>query len=739
MRVIAMTAREREGRATRLAVFAAAVAAALLVIAWPGEAGGFEGIEELTDPVVSGGSAESYPRLANIYFPTLIGADLEKLARWDVLVLAKRAQAWYQDELEELRRLNPDIVLLVHMPVGYHGDYSEPPLNGDMRDELYGHDWWMRDARGEIVRLGFGSGPEGDGLLNVTAQCPTDPDGRRLCDWLPEYIATRLGPGGYWDGVYLDCCWDRVSWLNGSLEAPIDANRDGVADAAEPLDESWREGMSIVVSRLRDLVGPDYAIVTNGNNTFYDDANGGTRESFPDMHGDWYENIANEEYGYATMDSMYRTPTLNVVNAIWYGPADELGPLPSSGYERKLGFTLASTLVFGDGYYSFDGGADLRGHSQTWWFDLYDLDLGRPTGPCERATATPGGGAGNEDSEYIMIRRFTKGIVAVNPTWSAQSIELPGAYYERSSWNGAFYPVSAARTEASVGYRSGEILVGSGMVPVETPRDVRVARRHGAIEVSWDAVPGAARYSIYRSSGVGDDRNEVLVGVVRSPCFVDGETPRGGLYAYRVAPIDASNCEGRRSCPTEATAELGSDLSFVLTALEQDGLLALTWEPLPGGRDFAIVRIDPDGGHTEIWRGSRGGAIVDEGAAPGVSYTYEALPADGDSPPLARAFATAPDRISRLDGCMPNPARGPTEIAFEVGGAGGETRPVTLTVYDVAGRVVARVLDDAVPPGAYVATWDGRTDRGEPAASGCYMVALGVGEHMLSDKVVLVR
>lgn len=330
---------------------------------------------------VDGTDRGSFPRLANIYFPWLGDADLESLARWDLLVLAKRAEEMHRAELEELRVRNPSITLLAHMPVAYHGDYINPAINRDMREALHANGWWLEDCDGEWVAY-CGR----DHLLNITTSCPPNSDGQRLCDWLPEFIAERLGPGGLWDGVYLDCCWDEVAWYNRWFDGSIDADGDGVPDDPAELDAVWRDGMSLVVERLRELVGDEYIISTNGNNTHYETCNGSTREDFPYMHGDWYENIVDEEHGYLAIDAQYRDPVVNVINTIWSGPVTLSGPVESSQYEDEFLFTFASTLVYGNGYFSFDGGAGLPNHSQTWWHELYDLDLGFPLGGPSRST-----------------------------------------------------------------------------------------------------------------------------------------------------------------------------------------------------------------------------------------------------------------------------------------------------------------------------------------------------------------
>ena len=62
-----------------------------------------------------------------------------------------------------------------------------------------------------------------------------------------------------------------------------------------------------------------------------------------------------------------------------------------------------------------------------------------------------------------------------------------------------------------------------------------------------------------------------------------------------------------------------------------------------------------------------------------------------------------------------------------------------MHIYDVAGRRVARVLDETSPAGHHVASWDGRDDGGRPVASGIYFCRLSVDAWSASRKMVLVK
>jgi hypothetical protein len=83
---------------------------------------------------------------------------------------------------------------------------------------------------------------------------------------------------------------------------------------------------------------------------------------------------------------------------------------------------------------------------------------------------------------------------------------------------------------------------------------------------------------------------------------------------------------------------------------------------------------------------------------------------------------------------VPNPApRGATTIAFQLPAAGR----VTLALYDVAGRRVARLVDGELPAGAHQATWDGKDDSGRAVPAGVYFYDLAQGGQRTAKRMVV--
>lgn len=99
--------------------------------------------------------------------------------------------------------------------------------------------------------------------------------------------------------------------------------------------------------------------------------------------------------------------------------------------------------------------------------------------------------------------------------------------------------------------------------------------------------------------------------------------------------------------------------------------------------------------------------------------------------PIARAL---PDRVV-LTANFPNPFNPSTAIRYFL----PAQQPVKLTLYDLLGRPLRRLVREEQPPGWYQVEWDGRDDQGRPAATGVYLYRLETDQHQQAQKMTLVR
>jgi hypothetical protein len=91
--------------------------------------------------------------------------------------------------------------------------------------------------------------------------------------------------------------------------------------------------------------------------------------------------------------------------------------------------------------------------------------------------------------------------------------------------------------------------------------------------------------------------------------------------------------------------------------------------------------------------------------------------------------------LARLDANVPNPFNPSTQIVFSLS-RGGAAR---LEVYDVAGRLVRRLVEGTLTAGEHVVKWDGQDDNARPVASGVYVYRLAAPGANLSRRMALVR
>lgn len=89
----------------------------------------------------------------------------------------------------------------------------------------------------------------------------------------------------------------------------------------------------------------------------------------------------------------------------------------------------------------------------------------------------------------------------------------------------------------------------------------------------------------------------------------------------------------------------------------------------------------------------------------------------------------------------PNPfnpafsANGGTQIRFDL----SEEAPVKITIFDMLGRSVAELAEGEQTAGRHEINWNGRTETGQLAASGTYLISMRVGDQYLTKRLQLLN
>ncbi|MDQ7815062.1 MAG: putative glycoside hydrolase [Patescibacteria group bacterium] len=351
-------------------------------------------------PVDAASDVSGSPTIINLYLDWQIrDEDLATLARWDVVVLDANQQARYPDKILRLRQMNPKIKILAYLPTEEYAvaHYSEPAnypfarLGAAIRS-----DWWVAGPSGERVYFW-----PGQPMLNVTDQGQS---GEKWNEYFPRFIRDEIMASGMWDGIFLDNVFDGISHF---AKSSYDLDRNGKADDKATADKAWNAGMKKMLRLIRQY-SPNAILLGNGGAAYADQLHGVMFEHFPSWS--WGPNF--QEVRDTLSKNM--TPAYTAINV-------NTDNRPDQKDYRLMRFGLGSALTAGS-LYSFDQGD--YNHHVVWWYDEYEVPLGRAKGGPRILSAATGKGS----VPAVWMRSYDNGLVLVNSTTKAQKVALPGVY-----------------------------------------------------------------------------------------------------------------------------------------------------------------------------------------------------------------------------------------------------------------------------------------------------------------------
>lgn len=98
-------------------------------------------------------------------------------------------------------------------------------------------------------------------------------------------------------------------------------------------------------------------------------------------------------------------------------------------------------------------------------------------------------------------------------------------------------------------------------------------------------------------------------------------------------------------------------------------------------------------------------------------------------------FARAEEKTFQLEQNYPNPFNPSTTIRYKLEQPG----QVRLSIFDITGREVMRVMDHYQVSGSYSVTWNGRDEAGQQLASGVYFAQLNVNGAFTTMRMTLAK
>lgn len=91
--------------------------------------------------------------------------------------------------------------------------------------------------------------------------------------------------------------------------------------------------------------------------------------------------------------------------------------------------------------------------------------------------------------------------------------------------------------------------------------------------------------------------------------------------------------------------------------------------------------------------------------------------------------------VTALNPAAPNPFNPVTKVSFSL----AQRSAVSLTVYDVMGRMVRTLVNDTRDAGRYDVVWNGHNESGHEVASGVYFARMEAGAFKASEKLTLLK
>ena len=364
------------------------------------------------------------------------------------------------------------------------------------------------------------------------------------------------------------------------------------------------------------------------------------------------------ENGYAVTGSI-QTEKMNWQPPQWYvNPKDNTDLSVGDGvvyYCKKCGTQFHMSIVTGvneDGYFLYHAQNSAVGGESLCLIDCSNCNASRENVVLSSIHITSQANGysdryNNITASNVRVHRLSNNELKV--TWNAVNGAAGYKVFIKNGVNSAYNPygdVSTTEfewTESTPGASyyfavrpyfedGGKVYVGAlskfayNNEYLIAPQNLQITYDSGtgSARLTWDAVPGADRYEVYRATSPNGTYS--LVYSPEGPSFTTSNFSAGGTYYFKVKAINADNPAGNSSFSDIVAITAGGLTSpVVTTSVTETGGIRLDWDYVQGADGYRVYRATSENGtFTELTKSAQTGSrFTNSSVTAGQVYYYK--------------------------------------------------------------------------------------------------------------------
>jgi len=183
-----------------------------------------------------------------------------------------------------------------------------------------------------------------------------------------------------------------------------------------------------------------------------------------------------------------------------------------------------------------------------------------------------------------------------------------------------YYKVRAihSNTDANSAYSSVKSRMCDLPRPVVTLSNVESS---GKIKISWNAVEGAVKYQVYRSTEKSSGYS--LLTTTTGTSVTNTSVEPGVTYYYKVIAVAKNtSANSAYSAVTSRTCDLART-TITLSNVESTGKIKISWNAVEGAVKYQVYRSTSENGTYSLLTTTTGTSVTNTSAEPGVTYYYK--------------------------------------------------------------------------------------------------------------------